>query len=86
MFAVDVNGTLREIELTRGIGGGCDDEALRLMEIMPNSTPGENERGLVTTWFTIPIYFKLQAYPATSEASAHNHNARINAQLSTICP
>ena len=39
-FTVDKNGKIINPELLRGIGGGCDEEAVRILRIMPDWIPG----------------------------------------------
>jgi len=64
-FVIDTNGGLRNIKVARGIGGGCDDEAIRLVEKMPNWKPGTRLRWDTNVWepavvqFVLPIKFSL---------------------------
>lgn len=39
-FMVDKDGKITNPELLRGIGGGCDEEAIRILKLMPDWTPG----------------------------------------------
>lgn len=59
-FVVWKDGTIRDIKVLRGIGMGCDNEALRVVEKMPNWEPGEQRGKKVPVKFTLPIDFKLQ--------------------------
>ncbi len=40
-FTVDKEGKILNPELIRGIGGGCDEEAMRILNIMPVWNPGK---------------------------------------------
>jgi len=44
----------------RGIGGGCDEEALRMVNGMPKWKPGKQNGFPVKVWFTISIKFVLE--------------------------
>ena len=58
-FVVNPDGSLSNITVVRGIGYGCDQEALRIVKRMPNWVPGEHEGIKVPIYKTIPIGFKL---------------------------
>ena len=58
-FIVEPDGTMSHIELLRGIGGGCDEEALRVIKMLPKWIPGKQNGNPVRVWFTLPIRFKL---------------------------
>ncbi len=64
-FVVDEKGRIRDCAITKGIGGGCDEEALRVVEEMPRWTPGKQKKlggkfKRVKVYFNLPIVFKLQ--------------------------
>ncbi len=59
-FVVEKDGHITDVKVLRGIGGGCDEEALRVVSSLPNWTPGENfESKLVRVHFNLPIKFTL---------------------------
>jgi TonB family protein len=58
-FVVEPDGTVSNIEILRGIGGGCDEEAVRVVKMMPNWIPGEAFGGKVRVTYTLPINFSL---------------------------
>ena len=59
-FVVEKDGSISNVELVRGIGNGCDEEALRMITNMPNWSPGK-QRGLpVRVRYIVPIRFVLQ--------------------------
>jgi protein TonB len=59
-FMVDKKGRISDAQVIRGIGGGCDEEALRVVEAMPNWKPGRNKGKRIKVWYNLPIIFKLQ--------------------------
>lgn len=58
-FIVRANGSITDIELIRGIGDGCDEEALRLVKNMPKWRPGTSNGRDVDVRYNLPITFKL---------------------------
>ena len=59
-FVVDSKGNVTDVKVLRGIGGGCDEEALRVVKMMPQWRPGKQNGKQVRVLFNMPIYFKLQ--------------------------
>lgn len=58
-FIVNTDGTIEGIELVQGIGGGCDEEAIRIIKSSPSWTPGMIKGKAVRTRMKIPIGFRL---------------------------
>ena len=59
-FVVEKDGSITDAKVVRGIGGGCDEEALRVVNAMPKWTPGKMRGEVVRVNFNLPITFKLQ--------------------------
>ena len=59
-FIVDQNGNTSDIEVLRGIGGGCDDEAIRVIKMAPNWNPGLQRGNPVRTRMSLYIHFVLK--------------------------
>lgn len=59
-FVVDKDGAITQPTVVRGIGGGCDEEALRVVQGMPNWSPGRQQGRAVKVKFTLPIRFRLE--------------------------
>ena len=57
-FVVSSDGRVRDVHVVRGIGAGLDDEALRLVWLMPPWKPGLQHGQPVFTACTIPIVFQ----------------------------
>ncbi len=58
-FVVDKFGKVSNIRIERGIGGGCDEEVLRVLKLMPRWNPGKINGKMVSSMFRLPINFKL---------------------------
>lgn len=58
-FIVDTNGAVINSKIVRGIGGGCDEEAMRVISMMPQWIPGKQNGKHVKVAYTTPIYFKI---------------------------
>ncbi|PZX47780.1 energy transducer TonB [Algoriphagus chordae] len=58
-FVVLKNGEIDSVEILRGIGGGCDEEVLRLVKESPKWTPGKKDGEIVKTRMRLPVRFKL---------------------------
>ncbi len=59
-FVVEPNGSINKVKVLRGIGGGCDEEAVRVVQSMPSWKPGKQRGTAVRVSYTVPIIFKLQ--------------------------
>lgn len=59
-FIVDQKGEIKNIELLRGIGGGCEEEAIRVIKTMPIWKPGKQNGQTVNVQFQLPISFTLK--------------------------
>jgi TonB family protein len=59
-FIVEKDGSIGEVKLLRGIGGGCDEEAVRVVKGMPKWKPGKMKGEAVRVSYQMPIFFKLQ--------------------------
>ena len=58
-FVVDEDGKLTEVKVIRGIGSGCDEEAIRVMKEAPNWTPGIIGGKTAKVKMILPISYKL---------------------------
>lgn len=56
---IDSSGKIIEPNVIRSIGGGCDEEAVRVILLMPDFTPGYVQGEAVRVKFHIPLRFKL---------------------------
>ncbi|MDO7847853.1 energy transducer TonB [Hymenobacter sp. M29] len=58
-FVVDEQGRVRDAEVAKGCGHGFDEEALRVVRLMPWWTPGRVAGRPVRVQRTLPIVFRL---------------------------
>ncbi|MBO0938275.1 energy transducer TonB [Fibrella sp. HMF5335] len=58
-FIVNTDGSLVDVEVIKGIGFGCDDEALRVVKNMPRWKAGRQAGRTVRVKFTLPVVFRL---------------------------
>ena len=59
-FTVGVDGTITDVETLKGICGALDDEAMRVVRLMPQWKPAEWYGKRVPMKFTMPIEFRLK--------------------------
>lgn len=59
-FIVGTDGDIGDIEIIRGIGGGCEEEAVRVVKQMPRWRPGKQNGQAVRVQFNLPVNFKLR--------------------------
>ncbi len=60
-FYVDTDGSVKDpVVLKDAVGGGCAEEAIRIVRSMPKWKPGYDRGNTVKVYYTIPITFKLQ--------------------------
>ncbi len=58
-FVVLNDGSIRNVEVKRGRSGGLNEEAARVIAMMPNWKPGRQNGKPVNVAFTVPIKFTL---------------------------
>ena len=58
-FVVDESGHISEITQLRDIGGGCADEAVRVVKMMPPWKAGKQNGNPVKVYFKLPVTFKM---------------------------
>lgn len=60
-FIVSKTGEITEVKVIKKLGGGCDEEAVRVIEKMPNWKPGMQNGKAVNTNFVLPFKFRLDS-------------------------
>lgn len=58
-FVIDKDGSITEVRAVKGIGAGCDEEAVRVVQSSPNWNPGKQRGKPVKQRMVLPITFKL---------------------------
>ncbi|WP_339607718.1 energy transducer TonB [uncultured Roseivirga sp.] len=79
-FVVNTQGKLQDIKIEQGIGAGCDEEALRMLLLSPDWTPGKQRGRLVNVKMNLPIVFKLSG----SDTKVDNDSHAIVRALSSL--
>ena len=59
-FVVNTDGSLTDVQVLKGIGFGCDEEALRVVQKMPRWRPGKQSGRAVRVKYNLPISFSLE--------------------------
>ncbi|QDK83910.1 TonB family protein [Spirosoma sp. KCTC 42546] len=61
-FVVSQTGEIRNLRVLKGVGGGCDEEAVRVVSQMPKWNPGEQDGKPVDVLYNLPIQFGLEKW------------------------
>jgi len=69
-FVVEKDGSVDEVKVLRSIGGGCDEEAVRVVKSMPKWTPGKQKGKPVRVSYIIPFVFKLDGVESKTNGLA----------------
>jgi protein TonB len=59
-FVVSKTGAISDAKVLRGVDPSLDREALRVVNSMPNWTPGKQNGTTVNVRYTLPVTFRLQ--------------------------
>ncbi len=59
IFVIEKDGSVTNPKIIRDIGGGCGDEAIRIVKLMPKWVPAKHEGRKVRMQFNLPVKFKL---------------------------
>jgi TonB family protein len=58
-FVVQADGAVTDVKVTKGISGGCNAEAVRVIQAMPPWKPGKQNGKPVAVQYSLPIRFTL---------------------------
>jgi TonB family protein len=59
-FKVKADGSVDDVSVVKGVNASLDAEAIRVVELLPNFTPGKLKGKEVAVWFMVPITFALK--------------------------
>lgn len=60
-FIVEKDGTIHDSKVIQKLGSGCDEEALRLVSLLPPFRPGLGKNGQpIRVKYRLPVLFKIQ--------------------------
>jgi len=78
-FVIEKDGSISNVEVKKGIENGklLDEEAMRVVKIMPKWYPGKQGGKAIRTLFTLPIKFKLGYEAPAPVASAAAPSLKI---------
>jgi len=63
-FVVDETGQVRDPVVQKGIGNGCDAEAVRVIRELKRFKPGINNGQPVAVYFNVPVAYSIKGLPA----------------------
>ncbi|MDB5062573.1 MAG: hypothetical protein JWP67_2416, partial [Mucilaginibacter sp.] len=72
-FVVELDGSITNTRVVRGIGDGADEEALRVIKASPKWVPGIQNGRKVRVAYTIPIQFSLAKAEKTGAVPARKN-------------
>ena len=58
-FVIEKDGSVTDVKVTRGIGGGCDEEAMRVIKKSPKWKPGRQNSQSVRVRYNMPLSFAI---------------------------
>lgn len=58
-FVIERDGSITDVKAIKGIGAGCDEEAVRVLQSAPKWKPGKQRGKPVRQRMVLPIAFKL---------------------------
>ena len=58
-FVIASDGSITDISIIRGIGGGCDEASIDVIKSMPKWNPGKQNGRLVNVSYNLPIRFQI---------------------------
>ena len=59
-FVIDPTGKVGEVRVARSVDEDLDREAVRVMKLLPDFSPGRNAIGEpINVWYTLPVTFKI---------------------------
>jgi TonB family protein len=86
-FVVEKDGSLSNMKVVRGIGSGCDEEAVRVLSISPAWKPGIQNGKPVKVQYSVPISFTLaddkSAKPGENKTGALTNSSNANQVIYT---
>lgn len=59
-FVVNEDGSVTQVRVIRGFGFGSEEQAIKVLDLMPHWIPGMNNGHPVKVWCHLPIHFKLK--------------------------
>ncbi len=80
-FVIEKDGSLSNLKIIKGIGGGCDEETIRVLSLSPKWEPGIQNGKPVRVSYSLPITFRadfsVHPQPHSSLAEIFADNKRL---------
>lgn len=76
-FVVNKDGSISDVVVLKGIGGGCDEEAAKVVALAPPWNPGKQKGQVVRQRMVIPVIFKLSNSDTKIEGE-HTSGSSLN--------
>lgn len=70
-FIIDTSGMVKKSWVLKGLGFGCDEEAMRLINSMPRWKPGKDSGKVVSLYYNLPVRFSIKN-DSVSDLAAFN--------------
>ena len=66
-FIIEKDGTITNVELLKGVEASLDEEAMRVVKLMPRWNPGKNNGEPVRTKHKVDVVYKLESRKSSSK-------------------
>ena len=63
VFIIETDGTLSDIKVEKSVGGGLDEESVRVVKMMPRWEPGKRQGKAVRVMVRMPVVFRIPGKP-----------------------
>ncbi|MCD8261233.1 MAG: energy transducer TonB [Bacteroides sp.] len=83
-FTVEADGSITSPKVRRGITPALDQEAIRIVEGMPDWIPGEDKGEKVAVFFILPIHFSLTSSEAGDSTAEETQSPSGPNQMETV--
>jgi TonB family protein len=80
-FMVEKDGSLSNIQVTKKLGGGIDEEAVRVLRESPKWIPGTRDKQPVRVKYDMPLSFSLSEKDKENQNVAQNGNQNGTQQV-----
>ena len=61
-FIVSKTGKVEDVKVIKGLDDACDAEAVRVIKMIPDWTPGQDKGEAIPVFQTLQVVFKLNPY------------------------
>lgn len=77
-MTIGKKGNVQDAKIVRNLGGGCAEEALRVINTFPEWIPGKQDGKPVDVMYTVPIRFKLQDESDDEKKTNERNNKKLD--------